>query len=183
MKKHGQSGKKKKGQSDDFQTPVDALEILLQYIKKEWLIWECASGNGNLVRGFEEQGYSVIGTDIKQGREFDFLAWSPPSFDCIITNPPFSIKGRFLKRCCKLGRPFALLMPFAALETTERQFYHREFGLQLLFFDHRIKFEVPKGMEDTSSMFPVAWFCYNLNLPKELNWPAEPKGQTKLTEV
>src|SRR5574344_195369 len=40
----------RQGSSDDFQTPPIALKPLLPYLKSDWRIWECACGNGNLVR-------------------------------------------------------------------------------------------------------------------------------------
>jgi len=77
----------RQGSPDDFQTPVEAIVPLLQYIPKDYLIWECSCGKGNLVKGFTEKGYNVTGTDILSNK--DFLTWKPDKFDCIITNPPF----------------------------------------------------------------------------------------------
>jgi len=52
----------------------------------------------------------------------DFLVDEPAfAYDCIITNPPYSIKDRFLTRCYELKKPFALLMPLTALEGKYRQ--------------------------------------------------------------
>jgi hypothetical protein len=83
------------GHPDNFQTPGSAIECLLPYLPKEWLIWEPACGKGNLVRAFERQGYKVYGSDITEPYGKDFL-----HVDCkvsaIITNPPFSIKEKFL---------------------------------------------------------------------------------------
>mgnify|MGYP003394350000 CR=1 FL=1 len=33
----------KQGSADDFQSPEEALNILVPYLKKEWMIWECAN--------------------------------------------------------------------------------------------------------------------------------------------
>lgn len=41
----------KQGSPNDFQTPKYALLPLLPYLNnKEWNIWECSSGKGNLVK-------------------------------------------------------------------------------------------------------------------------------------
>ncbi len=77
----------KQGASDDFQTPPIALQPLIKYLNKDWTIWECASGKGNLVRELRVQGLKVVGTDIHVGK--DFLEYEPKEYDCIITNPPF----------------------------------------------------------------------------------------------
>ena len=55
-----------------------------------------------------------------------FLTCAPPPFNCIITNPPFSIKEKFLARCYQLGKPFALLMPITTFDSRERRkLFHR----------------------------------------------------------
>lgn len=41
--------------SDDFQTPKEALYPLYQFLKKNWVIWECAEGTGNLTNALRER--------------------------------------------------------------------------------------------------------------------------------
>lgn len=153
------------GHSNDFQTPPEALLPILPYLKKEWVIWECASGRGNLANALTTHGYSVISSDIIDGR--DFLTWTPPKFDCIITNPPFSIKDKFIQRCYELKTPFALLLPLTTFEGKTRQRLFRENGIQVLFLPKRINFETPSGVGG-GSWFATAWFCYGLGLSKDL---------------
>lgn len=155
------------GNSNDFQTPSLALNPLYKYLKKEWLIWECSCGRGNLVNALNSKGYLTIGTDIMSGH--DFLNYKPEKFDCIITNPPFSLKEKFLERCYKLNKPFALLLPLTTFEGKKRQELFREYGVQVIFFDKRINFETPSG-KGSGSWFATAWFTWGLNLPKELNF-------------
>lgn len=50
--------------ANDFQTPPISLKPLLPYLKRDWLVWECAEGKGNLTKTLIEEGYNVIGTDI-----------------------------------------------------------------------------------------------------------------------
>ena len=153
--------------SDDFQTPPEALYPLLPYLKKEWAIWECACGKGNLSDFLKEQGYNVIATDIMTGH--DFLKWKPEKFDCIVTNPPYSLKQQFLERCYKLGKPFALLLPLTTFETAKRQRLFKKYGVQVVFFDKRINFETPSG-KGSGAWFAVAWFTWGLGLPNDLNF-------------
>ena len=40
----------RKGRPDDYQTPESALSILAPFLIKNWIVWECASDKGNLVR-------------------------------------------------------------------------------------------------------------------------------------
>jgi len=171
----------KNGSPDDFQTPREALDPLLPYLNKEWLIWECASGKGNLVSGLNNKGYLTIGTDILTGH--NFLEYEPKEFNCIITNPPFSLKEQFLKRCYDLKKPFALLLPLTTFEGIKRQALFRKYGIQVIFFDKRINFETPSG-KGGGSWFATAWFCYGLNLPKDMNFiKYKHIDQTTLKEV
>jgi hypothetical protein len=156
------------GHPDNFQTPGSAIECLLPYLPKEWLIWEPACGKGNLVRAFEQQGYKVYGSDIAEPHGKDFL-----HVDCkvsaIITNPPFSIKEKFLARCYELDYPFALFMPITTFDSRERRrLFHRK-GIQLILPDGRINFETPNG-KGSSSWFYCAWFTNGLKLPRQLNF-------------
>ena len=156
----------KKGSSNDFQTPSHAIEPLIPFLKKEWSIWECASGEGNLTKAFTKKGFIVISTDIKT--DIDFLKDLPNNkFDVIITNPPFSLKQEFLQRCYNLKIPFALLLPLTTFETVKRQNLFKKYGLQVIFFDKRINFKTPSG-KGSGSWFASAWFTYGLNLPKDL---------------
>ena len=143
------------GHRSDFQTPPQALRPLLPFLKKKWLIWECAQGKGNLVRGLNEEGYLTVGSDILDGH--DFLTWAPKKFDCIITNPPFSIKEKFLERAYELGKPFAFLLPLTTFEGKKRQALFQMYGLEVIFFDKRINFETPSG-RGGGSWFATAWF-------------------------
>jgi len=152
---------------DDFQTPKEALVPLLPYLRANWVIWECAEGKGYLTNELRARGYLVIGSDILTGQ--DFLSWMPSHFDCIITNPPYSIKHKFLIRCYQLGKPFALLLPLTTLETRTRQKLFTQYGLEIILFDKRINFHVPSGKE-SKSWFATAWFTWGLDIGKQLNF-------------
>ena|ERR1035437_8926973 len=157
----------KHGSPNDFQTPVESLIPLYPYLKKNWIIWECSCGKGNLVNKLKEEGYNTIGTDIIDGR--DFLVYQPEEFDCIITNPPYSLKQQFLQRSYLLGKPFAFLLPLTTLETPKRQELFKKYGLEIIFFDKRINFETPDG-KGMGSWFATAWFTNGLNIGKEMTF-------------
>lgn len=157
----------RKGSRDDFQTPAIALQPLFRYLPENWTIWECASGEGNLVRAFQQQGYKVVASDIHSGR--DFLEYEPEQYDCIITNPPFSHKQAFLERAYMLGKPFAFLLPLTTFETEKRQLFFRYLGLEVILFDKRINFETPSG-NGSGSWFATAWFTNGLNIGQQITF-------------
>lgn len=168
-----------KGNSpDDFQTPPLALRPLFSYLKRGWHIWECAEGKGYLTEGLRTEGYRVTGTDILTGH--DFLTWQPDSYDCIITNPPFTLKQEFLSRAYSLGKPFAFLLPLTTFETGKRQNLFNRYGIEVIMFDRRINFETPHKA-DSKSWFATAWFTNWLNIGRQLTFvPLYERPQGKL---
>ncbi len=156
---------------NNFQTPPHALLPLYPYLKKDWKIWEPAWGEGNIVRELTKQGYDIFGTDIEGGADFlDPNSHVDFEWDCIVTNPPYSIKDKFLERCYSLDKPFALLMPLTALEGIKRQALYRENGVEVILMDKRINFETPYKVEKSSSWFATAWFTWKLNIGSALSF-------------
>jgi len=168
----------RQGSSDDFQTPPEALIPLYPYLKRDWVIWECACGRGNLSNALKDEGYNVIATDILYGYK-DFITWKPDEFDCIITNPPFKYKQEFLERVYSLRKPFALLLPLTALETAKRQNLFKEYGVEIIFFDKRINFETPSG-NGSGSWFATAWFTNWFNIGRQMTFKKFYDKQEKL---
>ena len=169
------------GRSDEFGTPKEAIEPLLPFLNKNWIIWECAWGKGSLAKHFEEKGFKIIGEPFKVFLNKD-VGLNKEGFNCIVTNPPYSLKEKFLERCYELGKPFALLMPLTALEGKKRGELYRRFGIQLIIPNKRFNFETPSG-KGSGSWFATAWFCYKLNLLKdlmfvELSTPKSPQDKT-----
>ena len=107
------------GVYDELYTPSYAIKPLLKYIPSNIKIWECTDyGSSNITKILKDNGYEVISTHKK---DFNFLSDSPNfEFDMIITNPPYSLKDEFLKRCYEYGKPFCLLLPLTSLEGIER---------------------------------------------------------------
>jgi len=168
---------------DDYQTDPDALSILVPHLKPSWVVWECAAGEGALVGGLSRIGFQVIQSDIKTG--CDFLTWIPPGeWDCIVTNPPFSLKNEFLARCYELGHPFALLLPLNGLESKDRQRHFRKYGIQLIVPDRRIQYHPPGNLSGQGASFLGVWFTWGLELSQDILFKVlTPLGQLSLEFV
>lgn len=159
--------------NDELYTPEYAIKPLLKYINeytdKYWykrtpIIWECTDyGNSNITKVLKENEYTVITT---HKDNFDFLNDTPDfDFDMIITNPPYSLKDEFIKKCYEYKKPFALLLPITSLEGIERGKMFRENGIELLVFDRRCNFIYDNAKK--SNWFNTSWFCHNI-LPRQL---------------
>jgi hypothetical protein len=153
---------------DACQTPPYALDPLLPYLNPDWIVWEPAMGEGLLLEGLFDGGISnVAGTDILTGD--NFFEFEPEAWDAIVTNPPYSIKYDWLKRCYTLGKPFALLLPLETLGAKTAQEMFKTMDIQVILLDRRINFKMPNiGFEGSSAQFPVAWFCWRLELERDL---------------
>ena len=102
---------------DELYTPDYAVEPLLKYIPRDvQTVWcPCDHSDSRIVETLKQCDYDVVCSHIENG--CDFLDYELPyDYDMIITNPPFSIKDKIIKRCYDLGKPFALLLPLTALE-------------------------------------------------------------------
>lgn len=97
-------------ESDFYPTPPEPTIALMDFLQlpKDTVIWEPACGKGDMSSVIKNMGYTVKESDIQFGD--DFLEC--PFFECdwIITNPPFSLSEKFIRRCCEHKRPFALLL-------------------------------------------------------------------------
>lgn len=129
----------KREKNDELYTPKEAINPILKYLNKNKIYWECTDfGDSNIRKVLVKNGFKVIAT---KKDEFDFLKDDPLfKFDVIITNPPYSIKDKFIKRCYELNKPFLLLLPITALEGKERNKLYKEKGLELIVLNKRINF-------------------------------------------
>jgi len=156
------------GKHDDCQTPPEAVEFLLRHVELDGVVWEPAAGYGNIVSVLEGEGYRVIATDKYYRESTDFLT-AEPRGDCLVTNPPYSIKQKWIERCYEIGMPFALLMPVSYLGTKGGNGLFREHGVDVLIPDRRINFYMPeKGWEGQGAWFPTCWYTWKMGLPERL---------------
>ena len=152
---------------DELYTPNEAIECLLPFIPKDVkTIWEStAIPNSTIVEVLRQNGYKVITSHLDDG--YDFLNYIPEEeFDMIITNPPFSLKDKFLKRAFEIDKPFFFLLPLTTLEGQKRN---------TLFSNHRIEMVIPNKRfnfikEKKGSWFQTSWFGYKIGLENQLNF-------------
>ena len=143
--------------NDDLYTPREAVYPVLKYLDKQKVYWECTDfGDSNITKVLKENGFKVISTNKKQ---LDFLnEIAKFNFDVIITNPPYSLKNEFLKKCYEYNKPFLLLLPLTALEGKERNKLYRKYGIEVIVLDKRINFM----KEKKNVWFNTSWFCHGI---------------------
>jgi hypothetical protein len=148
---------------DCCQTPPYALEPLLPYLQRDQVVWEPAAGEGLLATSLDLAGYRTVRSDIQTGQ--DFFSYSPSEpWDVLITNPPYSMKYRWIARCYELGKPWALLVPLETLGAgRDAQPYFKKYGVEVMLLSRRVNFKMPaKGWDGSSAQFPVIWLSWRV---------------------
>jgi hypothetical protein len=149
---------------DDYTTRKETWQLLEKFIPKNKIIWESAYCDGESGRILNEMGYNVI------HENKDYFNWEPENYDIQVTNPPFSIKKKWIKRAVELGKPFIFILPDYSLPSK----YMKELSndLQIIIPNNRIQFnKIVNGQKDntlTSSSFPSYFFCYKMLFDKDL---------------
>ena len=157
-------------ESDEVYTPAYAVKPIIKYISTffddDATVW-CPfdEEDSNYVIELKKAGYNVIATHINKGQ--DFFEFEPESYDVIISNPPFSLKDKILKRLYELDCPFAMLLPLPTLQGQKRFQYLKD--CEALIFDKRINYyknketkEIQKGVA-----FASIYICKHI-LPESL---------------
>jgi hypothetical protein len=165
------AAKKSGGGYDNCGTPTYALYPLLPYLAWE-TVWEPAEGEGFISTALRDYGYKVYGSDIKDGDNFDFLdtclAYS--MWNVQVTNPPFSLKYKWLERSYAINKPFALLLPLETLGAVTAQKLFKEHGMELIVMSQRVNFKMPVKGWDCQAQFPVAWFTWGFGIGKDITY-------------
>lgn len=178
------------GVQDTFQTPPHAIECLLPFLDvyqdvvhpkgthgghdmiRTTLIWESACGREELLSGaLADMGYQVHSTDIQHGDVFDFFTYTPAMHvDYHITNPPYSLKYKWLQRSFELGIPFALLLPSDTIcaATFARMFekYNEEpWRIEVISPKRRFNYKAPiRGWADSNAQMHTSWITWGLHV-------------------
>ena len=155
---------------DDYMTPFSAWENITEYIPKDKIIWESFYGDGKSKEHLLELGCKeVIHEDI------DFFEENRG--EVIISNPPFSNAKNIMPRLKQLDKPFILILPSSKINTQyfRENFKNTDSHLQIIIPRKRIQFiklvngEEPEKQQNKCN-FDCFYYCYKMNLPKDIIW-------------
>ena len=151
-------------------TPRYAVDIILPYVPKHWVIWAPFSRDEHHFAGYlRSLGYKVHNTHFnpETGEGHDFLTYEPDfHFDIILDNPPFKGKAKYVKRAFEHRKPFALFLPLHSFGDNGIPKLFLEHGAdpQMLIPDKRTEFE---NQEKKGISFKTVYIC-NRVLPKQM---------------
>lgn len=147
-------------ENDELYTPRILVEAIVQFIPKGSTVW-CPfdTANSEFVLVLREKGFKVIHSHIWDGK--DFLTYEPDEhYDCIVSNPPFSIKLDVFKRLFDLGKPFAILMNSNAEQYQNIGNFFYEMSLQGKYIQ-KLNPDKKVSFNGRTSAFNTSYFCWN----------------------
>lgn len=171
-------------QCDDFYaTDPHALVAILPRLNISQNVWECACGQGHLSKVLEENGHTVLSTDLFD-RGFgepnvDFLT-THGSFDGdIITNPPFRYAEQFVRKALDVvtdDHKVVMFLKIQFLEGKSRRKLFEEFPPEFVYVStSRIQCAKDGDFEKYgphSTAMAYAWFVWRKGFKGEttLRW-------------
>tara|TARA_R110002073_G_scaffold242796_2_gene404985 strand:- start:3395 stop:3874 length:480 start_codon:yes stop_codon:yes gene_type:complete len=146
--------------SDNYMTNKKEWEIIKNYIPNNKVIWAPFFGDGKQKEYFQDMGYDIIHEDQ------DFFLNNKG--DIIIDNPPFSKKKEILLRLKEINKPFILICPSMMLSYKYFQELFKD-NIQVIIPSKRINFKhINSEKKNYNPPFASFYFCYKMNLPKDL---------------
>jgi hypothetical protein len=156
---------------DLYETPPCATEALLRVEQLPVQVWEPAAGRGAIVNVLRARGHTVATNDIVDyGFPLDSVAdfltvtQAPAGVDCVLTNPPFQIIGKFVIHALDLAPRVIMLARLAFLETQRRTEILERRGLaRVHVFRNRLPMMHRDGWTGprASSAVAFAWFVWD----------------------
>ena len=104
-------------EADFYATPLSAFNPLLPYLDKGRFHWECACGDGRLVKAMNDHGIQSAGSDLSTGH--DFIETTARA-DTILTNPPYSIAFEFCQHAVAHADEVFMLLRLNFLASRKR---------------------------------------------------------------
>lgn len=164
---------------DYYVTEPRAVELLLEQEKFSPCIWEPACGEGHIAKVLEENGYSVISTDLID-RGFgvggmDFLKVTSKFRGDIVTNPPYKYAGEFVEKALELvepGHKVAMFLKLTFLEGQKRRELFRKHPPQTVYVSSARLQCAKNGKFPGGSMVAYAWFVWKKGYkgPVQIKW-------------
>lgn len=145
--------------SNDWNTPLEAFELIFKYVDKTKRIWMPFYNDGSLSNHLESLEVNYIHSNT------DFFTYEP-DFEILIDNPPYSIKQKVFERCIALDKPFALLVP---MDTLDRQYFSKLFknrDFTIIIPNKRYNFV--SNEKKLTPAFKCIWITLNLNLGTQI---------------
>lgn len=125
---------------DEYYTPGYAVRPILEFVPAGKTVW-CPfdTEHSHFVKMLRGKGCGVTLSHIDEGEDFFFF--EPKEYDFIISNPPYSEKGRVFERLFALKKPFAMLVGVVGLFESQKRFQmFRDSPFEIMYLNKRVAF-------------------------------------------
>lgn len=103
-------------------------------------------------------GFRVIHGHIHTGQ--DFFKVEAPDCDYIISNPPYSLKGKVIKRLYEIGKPFGMLINFQGIFDCQERFQmFKHNKVEMLWLSPRVNYIAGNGEAFPRAPFQSGYLC------------------------
>jgi hypothetical protein len=151
MKSYG--GRVLFGKMDNYNTPVEGWEDVLQFVKKDTPLWLPFYNDGSAKELVKSLGFKDVLHEDK-----DFFTYYEKD-RILIDNPPFSLKRKVIEYAWEKKKPFCLLLP---CDTLERKYFKKYIkGLQIIIPEKRYRYN---DEAKVTPPFKSVWFCWGMNI-------------------
>lgn len=155
--------------NDEFYTPEYAILPIAKYIKPNSTVW-CPfdTEESNFVKILRKAGHHVTASHLSAG--YDFFDYAPDDFDIIVSNPPYSIKGKVFERLFSLKKPFAMLVGVVGLFESKARFnMFKENEFEIMYLSKRISYfkDYEEQKPSLNPPFSSVYLCSGM-LPEKI---------------
>ena len=154
-------------QNDEFYTPVYAILPIIKYLKPKSSIY-CPfdTEESNYVKVLRDKGFDVKCGHIFSGKDFfSETSETLSDIDYIISNPPYSIKGKVFEHLFLIGKPFAMLVGVVGLFESKSRFeMFRGNEFEIMFLNKRVSYfkDYENQVTSLNPPFSSIYLCSNI---------------------
>jgi len=129
--------------NDEFYTPAYAIRPIIEHLtnrnfKKIWCPFD--SDQSLFVSELTAAGFDVTHTHLDNGYDF-FKTQTPEGTDCVVSNPPYSIKGSVFKELFARKVNFAMLVGIVGIFESQNRFeMFKDNKFELMLLSKRIAY-------------------------------------------
>lgn len=155
--------------NDEFYTPDYAVTPILKYVQQGSIVW-CPfdTEQSAFVRLLSNHGCKVIATHIDNGN--DFFNTDIPKCNYIISNPPYSCKGKVIEYLFALDKPFAMLVGVVGLFESQQRFnMFKTHDFEIMYLNKRVAYfqNYNESKPSLNPPFSSVYVCHGM-LPKQI---------------
>jgi len=147
--------------SDNYATDENGWLSINDYIPQDKKIWAPFYCDGKQKKYFKNMGHDIIHEDK------DFFNYTP-EYDIIIDNAPFSKMKDICLRLKELDKPFIIIAYSKMMMMKWFQKLFKEHLQVIIPFTRTTFTHLTKPKKGYTPPFGTYYFCYKMNLPKDL---------------